>query len=292
MMDLAEIRTFLAVLEGGSFVAAARLSNVTQSTVSARIKSLETRLGVRLFIRTKARCDLTPAGSQFYRYARSLARVWEEAKHQVAIPEGFTDTLIVGGQYSMWNRLLLQWVGMFRAAQPNVALRCEVGMPQRLLREMREGVMDIAVVYQPEYRPGFEVEELFEDELILVAAMTASPLEESYVHIDWGPDFREKHAAAFPNLPPPAVTLDLGALGVNYVLGADASAYFPRRIVAPFISAGRLHEIEGAPRYGYPAYAVYQEEFAAPIVMAVALDTLRETAHKAANDELPPPFWR
>ncbi len=290
-MDITTAKTFLAVIDSGSFVAAARRIHVTQSTVSARIKSLEDQLGKTVFIRTKASCELTPAGHQFQRYARSLVRVWEEAKHQVAVPEGFEDTLIVGGQYSLWNRLLLWWVPAFRAAAPSVALRCEIGMPQRLMREMAEGVLDLAVIHQPEHRPGMVVRELLTDRLVMVTTDPSVPFAEHYIYAEWGEAFHAMHAAALPDLHTPAMTLDLGALGVNLLLNVGGAAYFPERIVHPHLEKGLLSLVEGAPDFPYPAYVVYQEEFSSPPIMEKALDTLSAVAERSVNGELPKPFW-
>lgn len=290
-MDITQAKTFLAIVEGGNFLAASKRVNVTQSTVSARIKALEVELGKLLFTRTKAGCNLTPAGHQFYRYARSLVRVWEEAKHQVAVPDGFEDTLIIGGQYSLWNRLLLGWTSAFRTLAPRVAVRCEVGMPQRLLREMSEGVMDMAVIYSPEHRPGMVVEELLEDRLILVTSAPATPVADNYIFVDWGEAYREMHAAALPELHNPGLALDLGALGINLIINQNGSGYFPERVVRPHIESGILSVVEGAPDFPYPAYVVYQEGFSSPKIMKQALDLLFETAQKAVDGELPPPFW-
>ncbi|WP_428407032.1 LysR family transcriptional regulator [Hyphococcus sp.] len=290
-MDITSAKTFLAVIEGGSFVAAARRVHVTQSTVSARIKALEDELGKILFIRTKAACDLTPAGHQFHRYALSLVRIWEEAKHQVAVPEGFEDTLIVGGQYSLWNRLLLWWVPAFRAAAPKVALRCEIGTPPRLMREMAEGVMDLAVIHQPEHRPGMVVRELLEDRLILVTTDASIPFQDNYIFADWGEGFRTMHAAAHPDLMTPAITLDLGALGINILLNMRGAAYFPERIVQPHLEKGMLSLVKGAPDFPYPAYVVYQQDFAAPAIMEQALQTLFHTAERSLHGDLPKPYW-
>ncbi len=290
-MDVIQVKTFLAIVEGGNFLAAARRVNVTQSTVSARIKTLEDQLGKLLFTRTKAGCELTPAGHQFYRYAKSLVRIWEEAKHQVAVPEGYEDTIIVGGQYSLWNRLLIRWVPHFQALAPHVAVRCEIGMPRRLIREMTEGVMDIAVVYRPEQRPGLHVEELLEDNLVLVTTDPQTPIEENYVFVDWGEEFRNDHALAFPHIHNPGLTLDLGALGVNILINQGGAGYFPERVVQPHIEAGHLFNIEDAPQFQYPAYLVYQENFSTQKIMGQTLSSLREVAAQAISGELPPPFW-
>ncbi|MEF9605994.1 LysR family transcriptional regulator, partial [Paracoccus sp. PXZ] len=63
-MDINQARTFLEVVHSGSFVAAADRLNVTQTAVSARIRTLEESLGRRLFIRNKAGARLTPAGER------------------------------------------------------------------------------------------------------------------------------------------------------------------------------------------------------------------------------------
>ena len=290
-MDVTQAKTFLAIVEGGNFVEASKRLFVTQSTVSARIKSLEENLGKLLFIRSKGGCEMTPAGHQFYRFARSMVRVWEEAKHQVAVPEGYEDTLIVGAQYSLWNRLMVQWAPAFQKATPNVALRCEIGMPQRLMREMSEGVMDLAVIYRPEHRPGMIVEELLEDRLILVTTDPSVPIADNYIFTDWGDAFRTQHAAAYPELHNPGLTLDLGALGVNLLVNRGGAAYFPERIVQAHIDQGMLHVVTGAIDFPYPAYVVYQEGFSSPEIMDAALTMLRTIAGKAVDGALPPPFW-
>lgn len=74
-MDIELARTFLAVVETGSFVGAADRVHVTQSTVSMRIRSLEEQLGKPLFERGKTGASLTPAGVQFQRHALALVRV-------------------------------------------------------------------------------------------------------------------------------------------------------------------------------------------------------------------------
>ncbi|MEM6898165.1 MAG: LysR family transcriptional regulator [Pseudomonadota bacterium] len=290
-MDIVQAKTFLAIIEGGNFVEASKRVFVTQSTVSARIKALEDQLGKSLFNRSKSGCELTPAGHQFYRFARSLVRVWEEAKHQVAVPEGYEDTLIIGGQYSLWNRFLLQWVPAFEASHPTIALRCEIGMPRRLMREMNEGVMDLAIIYRPENRPGLIVEELLEDRLVLVTTDISIPLEDHYIFTDWGDAFRAMHAETYPEIHNPGLTLDLGALGVNMLIQKGGAAYFPERVVQTHIEEGLLFIVEEALDFQYPAYVVYQEEFSTPEIMDKALSSLRRTAGKAIDGDLPPPFW-
>ena len=63
-MDIELARTFLAIVSTGSFVRASDRLHVSQTTVSARIRSLEDQLRRPLFVRNKAGATLTPAGEQ------------------------------------------------------------------------------------------------------------------------------------------------------------------------------------------------------------------------------------
>jgi DNA-binding transcriptional LysR family regulator len=257
-MDIAAARTFLAIVEAGNFVSASRRLNVTQSTVSARIRTLEDSFGKPLFIRTKASCELTSAGRRFYRHARTIVRAWEEARHQLAVPADYDDHLAIGGQYSLWNHYLLSWLLKVSAAYPKCSVHASVGMPDRLMQQLIDGVLDLAVMYDPQYRPGLVVEKMFDDALILVSGgddVDMSP--QSHVFVDWGEDFRHWHAAHFDDWRMPGLTLALGSIGVGYLIDAKKSGYFPKRIAAPYIESGALRPIE-APVFDYPVFAVYQ----------------------------------
>ncbi len=279
-MDMSLVRTFLAVVEAGNFKAASQRVHVTQSTVSSRIKALETEVGKTLFIRNKALCEMTASGRRFYRYARALSRIWEEAKYQVAVPTGFTENLIVGGQYSLWDQLLLAWLPQFQAHHSHVALRATLGMPERLIAEMVEGRIDLALLYQPEHRPGLHVERLFDDELVLARADAARDPADGYVFVDWGEAFRAFHSTTFFDTRSPGLTLDSGALALSFVQHNRGSAYFPRSFIARDVREGRLHLDSDSPRLVYPAYVVTQLDYRSPDVMADALTVLRQIVPK------------
>jgi hypothetical protein len=100
-MDTEVARTFLVVIAAGNFSAAAERLFVTQSTVSARIRSPEDSLGCALFVRNKAGTTLTPAGRQFQNYAASLVRTCEEVRQTLSVQSGFHATLTIGDDYAL-----------------------------------------------------------------------------------------------------------------------------------------------------------------------------------------------
>ncbi|CAL9482576.1 HTH-type transcriptional regulator HdfR [Streptomyces sp. enrichment culture] len=82
-MDLATVRTFVAVADAGQFQEAAAVLGLTQQAVSKRVAALERSLDVRLFVRTPRGADLTIDGRAFLPHARELLRVAERAEASV-----------------------------------------------------------------------------------------------------------------------------------------------------------------------------------------------------------------
>lgn len=278
-MDIDQARTFLAVAETGSFVAAAERVHVTQSTVSMRIKALEGRLGRQLFKRGKAGAVLTPAGEKFQRHAGVIMRTWESARLDVGLPEGVVAALAIGGQFSLWDGFLLEWLPWMQTTAPDVAIRTSLGYSAAMQQSLTEGQLDLAVIYRPETRPGFETEQLFEECLIRVSSEPnpKNDIGKRYVFINWGAEFQADHALSYPNYRSPSLYLDLGVLALGYLLKSSSSGYLPKRVAAPYLRDGRLKIVAKAPVFSYPVYAVYPSE-RENLVVETALRGLREAA--------------
>jgi DNA-binding transcriptional LysR family regulator len=278
-MDINLARTFVEIVGCGNFARAAERLHVTQTAVSARVRTLETLLGRKLFVRNKAGASLTPAGEQFSRYAPTLIQVWERARQQVAVPPGLRAVVTVAGELSLWNPFLLDWLVWMRRSAPQFALRTQVGLPEGLMTQVTDGLIDIAVLYAPQHRPGLKIELLMKEKLVLVttARGEAQRRKSDYVYVDWGPDFAAQHNLTFPELSNPGTYIGLGPLGLQYILKVGGSGYFRLNAAAPYLRSGRLRLVRGAPEYLYPAYAAYLESADSKIVTP-ALAGLRHVA--------------
>lgn len=284
-MDITLLKTFLEVTATGSFVAASDRLYVTQSAVSLRIQRLEDSLGKPLFLRSKAGAELTPAGREFETYALSMIRMWEEARQQIAIPAGFTRSLTIGAQYSLWPRLGFRMLDGMQEAIPDLNLRAEIGMPDRLTRFLIEGTIQLGLPYMPQLRPGLAVEKVMEEDLVLVASWANPTLEMGgrYVFVDWGPEFVRAHALALPELTNPGMTLSLGAMAAEYIVNRRAAAYLPARYVKKYLDSGQLHLIPGAPVFPYPVWAIWREDLDSTILTA-AHDVIERVGQNAETD--------
>ena len=89
-MDLDGIAVFVKVVQAGSFSQAAKLLNMPNSTVSAKVAALEKRLGVTLLQRTTRRLHLTEAGEGYFRRCMTALEELHAAENELAIERGET----------------------------------------------------------------------------------------------------------------------------------------------------------------------------------------------------------
>ncbi len=280
-MKLENIRTFLEIAACGSFNHAAENLSVTQSTVSARVKSMEQQFGRPLFTRGHSGVELTSAGLRFRRYAEGIERMWHQSQQEVTLPEGYRTVLALGAQVSLWEQLILEWMPRMRHQAPTVALQVQADYSYSQMRQLSDGLLDIGVMYQPRHASGLVIEALFDETLVMAATESRDVSRdwvEDYVFVDWGDTFRAQHSEAFPDLETPAVSVGLGALGLQYILTNGGSGYFPLRMVKPLIDKSLLHIVQGAPTALRPVYMVYTANPKDEEVLILALDILRDLA--------------
>jgi DNA-binding transcriptional LysR family regulator len=258
-MDINVARTFLEVVKTGSFVNAATNLNLTQTAVSARIRVLEQNLDRKVFIRNKAGARLTPAGEQFFRFATSIVQVWDRARRAVAIAPGRKTVVTIGAELSQWNPLMREWLLWTRRECPDIAISAHIDSADRLMEQVQEGALDLAILYAAPARPGVVSELLFEERLVLVRTTPAGqPLRpEDHVHVDWGEDFAASYHAAFPDAGAGVVSISYGPLALDYMLARGGSGYFRMAAVRPFLEDGRLELVPDSPEFSYSAYMVH-----------------------------------
>jgi DNA-binding transcriptional LysR family regulator len=209
--------------------------------------------------------------------------LWQRARQQVAMPPGHRALLTVGSEVSLWQPLLLDWVRAMRRSHSDIALRVHVDVPQDLIAHVAAGLVDIAIVYAPRYRPGLQIDLLMEEELVLATTDLRTYREDDprFIQIEWGPDFSIHHGVSFSDAIPNLVA-NLGPLALDYVLREGGSGYFRMKAIQPHLETGKLHLVPGAPRFSFPVYALHSANVDAEIVN-IALVMLRAVAATDAN---------
>ncbi len=257
-MNLEELRTFIEVVETGSLVAASRRLNVTQSTITARINGLEEEIGQKLLHRNKSGTELTSPGFKFKRYAEVIVQLWRQARYEVSLPKGFEGVCNVGLEFDLWQDVGRKFLDHVREHCPSVAIAVWPGEQRQIDRWLNIGLVDLAFCYTPQSGENFASRVLFDDELVLVSSRedALAGLDQSYVYVDHGDEFRRQHAAAFPGDTTSAVTIASSDWAVDHLLRKGGSGYLPRRHVTALLAEGKLHLVAAAPRFKRRVYVV------------------------------------
>ena len=169
MMNLQQLRYFLAIARTGGFTQAARDLHVTQPTVSSGLAELEKLLGVRLFNRGGRRVDLTMEGRSLLSYAVQVEDLLEEAEDRLR--RG--DTEAGGGfQFGAIDAaviyLLPEILHSYRDAFPHIELSTQVAPSQYLVEDLLMKRSEFALISLPFEHPKIETIALVRDEMPLV----------------------------------------------------------------------------------------------------------------------------
>lgn len=185
-MRIEQLQAFLAVAETGSFGQAARKCEITQSTVSRQIQSLEAELGLPLFHRT-AQAKLTLGGEHLLPRARKICQEWESATQELAdLMAGKQPELCVAAIHSVCAHYLPPVLQKFCRDYPEVQLRVTALGSDRALKVLRDGLVDVAIVMNNRFltaSPEMVVDVLYEERVEVLMASN-HPLTQ-YEQVPW-----------------------------------------------------------------------------------------------------------
>ncbi|MEM7562482.1 MAG: LysR family transcriptional regulator, partial [Pseudomonadota bacterium] len=145
VLDIDSMRALTLIAETGGVTRAAKQMNLSQSAVSHKMKRLEARLNRKLFRRVEGRYALSSDGERLLDYARRLVRLHDEAYasfHQSDLAGelrlGITEDISAPG--------MAQVLSSFSRRFPNVALTSRVAHTPELVRCLRDGEIDMALI--------------------------------------------------------------------------------------------------------------------------------------------------
>jgi DNA-binding transcriptional LysR family regulator len=155
LLDIDQLRTFIAIAETGSFTKAAEVVNKTQSAVSMQMKRLEERIERPIFARDGRASKLTEDGSRLLDYARRLVKL------NVETVAAFSDAALSGrvrlgvpDDYA--DRYLPEIMARFSRAYPGVELTVICEPSADLLERIDGNEVDLAIVTNCETKRAAE----------------------------------------------------------------------------------------------------------------------------------------
>jgi DNA-binding transcriptional LysR family regulator len=169
LMDLALLRSFLAVYRTGSFTKAAPLLGITQPAVTGQIRSLENQLNSRLFLRTSRGALPTEAADELARDAAVHVDALEAALQRRLDPAHLADrTLHLGGPADVTAVRVLP--ALRNLIDDGLRVRVTIGLADDLLDGLATGLLDLIVSTTQPRREGIVATPLMDEEFVLVGA--------------------------------------------------------------------------------------------------------------------------
>lgn len=253
-MDTENIRTFLALARLKNFTQTARQLYVAQSTVTNRIVELERELGKRLFSREKRQVELTPEGEIFLEYAKRMMELEEISFQKVNAVSHYDQNLRIGTTNTIYESYLADSIFQHRLKNPNISLKVVLGHSEDLLKQLQDGVLDVAYTYVPLYKPGFQCEIFHKETLVLVTAFDNEEYvdgmaKEDLVHVDYLMcNFMLQEVGAFiRELFPPyyqfSFEIDNCTKLVPYLLEGSGYSFLPQKLAEPWVANEELRVI-------------------------------------------------
>lgn len=185
MLDPYRLKSFLAVAAALSFRKAAQALHCAPSTVTCQVRNLEQELGVALFERSSRQVRLTRHGMRLVPSARRIVELLEQAAQLAADGDGGDAELAVRISGTLGSHCLPGVLPRFRKLHPETRLTLATHSRHGLRRDLRHGVMDLALILgEAEATAGLRVEHLGRERLV-VAVAPDSPLARL---VDVGPE--------------------------------------------------------------------------------------------------------
>lgn len=243
-MNLAEIETFLTIVNTKSITKTAELLFLSQPTVSHRLNSLENELGFSLVIRNKGhkQVELTQKGMDFIILAERWMSLWKETlelqhnQDQLLLNIGCTDSLNVAVFAPLYDKILHE--------HPHLDLNIQSHHSSELYGMLSEHNIDIGFVYHQLHYKNIISEKLFEEKLYLIQS-EHPVVQKALIHTDeldstkelflsWDDNFQIWHDRWLSSVSRPHISGDTITLLHRLFRDPDAWMIAPESVIREF----------------------------------------------------------
>jgi LysR family hydrogen peroxide-inducible transcriptional activator len=185
MPTLRQLEYLVTIADTGSFIEAARLTNVAQPTLSQQLRALEDRLAVKLLERSSTGVVVTPIGRSIIAKAR---RMLSDQRDILALASssssGLTGIVRFGTTPTLGPYFLSPIIADLHQIAPGLRLHVREGIPDDQMLELSRGNLDVLLVPMPITGDDLVVEPLFREPLHLVSAVDNDLASEDTVERD------------------------------------------------------------------------------------------------------------
>lgn len=256
-MQIELLETFLDLMETKSFNRTADRLNLKQSTVSARINTLETVLGKKLFTRSRAGTQPTPAGHRLLDHARALRHQWNEARRSVASTGNFDQSMRIGIQHDLASNHIADWVAGFRTILPKAAFYIDLDFSNQMSVDLLAGELDLSILYTPKNLPDLHNELIGEVGYRLISSKARRIAEiepASYIFTRFSPAFEKVHNPMMADLAEAPLSSGQNITVCGLLSSLGGSAYVLEESASEMVASQGFDYVDDAPRIPQGVY--------------------------------------
>lgn len=168
-MNVQQLRTFVTVVDEGSFSEAARVLGVSQPAVTMQIQALESDIGATLLDRRYRRVDLTEAGRALLPHGRHVLEQLESARDEIAALSGtVTGRLTIAASTTPGVYVIPRLLGGFISQNPEVGVTITVHDTAEVVDAVESGLAHLGVTGAMVRGARVSYQEIGRDELVLI----------------------------------------------------------------------------------------------------------------------------
>lgn len=256
-VQIEQLETFLDLMETKSFNRTAERLNLTQSSVSARIHTLETLLGKKLFTRSRAGTQPTPAGIRLLDHARSLRHQWNEARRAVQSTGNFDQSLRIGIQHDLASSHVADWVSGFRNILPKAAFYIDLDFSNQMSIDLLSGEIDLSIMFTPKHMPDLHHELVGEIGYRLISSHARRIVDiepQSYVFTRFSPAFEKVHNQLMAELAEAPLSSGQNTTVCGLLSSLGGSAFVLEESAEDMVANQGFQYVEDAPRIPQGVY--------------------------------------
>jgi DNA-binding transcriptional LysR family regulator len=245
-MEIGQLEAFVTVAQEGSFTRAAEQLNISQPSLSARIRQLEYSLNGQLIDRKSRPVSLTPAGKAFFTYAERALAILAAAQESVrSANQVMTEEVVVGCPFSVATYLMPKVVDQFSQMFPDGELSIDTGNSEYVVSRLGDSLINLAIAAAfPKFLTTNQTLLRLHDQMTVAVPNNHPLIKKKVVYladlwkyrvllIHWGPAFQVyiESMRQLVHHPGPLLRLPLaGALPMAHQ--SDTITFMPRRLVA------------------------------------------------------------
>ena len=253
-MNFEDIATFLSLEKTRNFSRTAEILYISQTAVSARIKSLEDDLGRPLFVRNNKSVELTPSGRLFLKYAEEINQIVREGKQVICNLDKYTRYITIAAPDSIWSYPpLLDTLNDFLDSNTHISFKLRCDHSDTIISGILDNEIDIGVTLCKPYHPDITTLPFLESKYLLVATPKLALKENIFspdtisqfplIYMNWGEKFNKWYTLHYP-LEPFFLEVERVFLFVNLLLSGRGVGFLPKRIANQYLKNKDLVSIE------------------------------------------------